>query len=511
MVIVDGIRSSTQGAGRWLDKHRLIVLLVLTTWIAILLGVFARAKPFWHDEVYTILAADLPVSAMWRASLDGLDLSPPLNTLLTRGLHTITGVGLIATRVPAMAGLLAAVVLLFLTVRRRTNPLVGLVAALIPCFTPAFSYGFEARGYGLTIGLFAAAIYAWSEATAGRRSTFHLTLMAIALTAGVWTHYYAVLAFLPVVVGETVRQAAERRIQKAPWVALASAALGILPLWPLMVVASSQRGTFWTGVVTPGVGDTYAFVVGDLTTHRLAGIVLIVVIAAETVRRAVTRRASRRLAPHDLAMCVACLALPAAGTVLGVLTSAFTERYVVFATVGLAFAVPLLLWWLTPDSGVGDTVAAVSLGWALLAFTARTGVAPPTWREPMDYHPLLASTLKAPGGAIAMTGGVAFLGIWFNLPGHARQRVIYLADPAAQLRMNGTDTIDRGYLALARWTTVPVARAADFTRTSDKFLLYSFGSGWVEQTLHSMGAVMVEHARDPTGLAVLYDVSVAKP
>src|SRR5207237_194968 len=87
-----------------------------------------------------ILASRLPIGTLWRASRDGLDLSPPLNTILTHAIDTTIGVGPIATRLPAIAGFLTAVVLLFIMVRRRTNPIVALAAA-VASWAPAVRGG----------------------------------------------------------------------------------------------------------------------------------------------------------------------------------------------------------------------------------------------------------------------------------------------------------------------------------------------------------------------------------
>jgi hypothetical protein len=68
--------------GPWLsdvlERHRLLVLLLFGAVLFATTAIRARAKPFWHDEIYTVLHSTLPsVSAMWVAALDGLDLAPP--------------------------------------------------------------------------------------------------------------------------------------------------------------------------------------------------------------------------------------------------------------------------------------------------------------------------------------------------------------------------------------------------------------------------------------------------
>ena len=54
----------------------------------------ALGKPFWHDELFTVLISQMPLSTMYRAAADGIDLAPPLNTALTRVVHGIGVVGI---------------------------------------------------------------------------------------------------------------------------------------------------------------------------------------------------------------------------------------------------------------------------------------------------------------------------------------------------------------------------------------------------------------------------------
>ena len=84
-------------------RHRLIAIILCAAWLAATMA-SSSSKPFWHDELCTILVARLPsLDVIWRALGDGIDLSAPLNTLLTRGSHALFGIGRISTRLPALA------------------------------------------------------------------------------------------------------------------------------------------------------------------------------------------------------------------------------------------------------------------------------------------------------------------------------------------------------------------------------------------------------------------------
>src|SRR5262245_62003007 len=123
-----------------IDRYHRAIMVGFAVALAAMLAVRAGAKPFWHDELYTVLASRFPIPTLWRASLDGFDLAPPLNTILTKMAHAVWGVGPVATRLPAIAGFWSACLILFVIVRRRANVLAALSAALIPIFSGAFWY-----------------------------------------------------------------------------------------------------------------------------------------------------------------------------------------------------------------------------------------------------------------------------------------------------------------------------------------------------------------------------------
>ena len=489
----------------WLDRHWRVLLVLLMAWMAVLLVIQARGKYIWHDEIYTILGSRLGILSLWRASLDGMDLSPPLNTVFTRFVHGIAGEGHMTTRIPPMAGFLTAVAVVFVLVRRRTSVIVALGSAFFLCSTPAWRYAIEARGYGLALGLFALAIYGWSEAARGRQPVKHLALMAAALAAGVWTHYYFVFAFVPIAAAELTRQLVTRRFDAAPWTAFTLAGALTMPLASLARVAGAQRSTFWARSDMIGVGDLYSFFFGGVAPYRLVFAAIGGVAMLEIVRRSRTRRWPRRLSAPDLVLCLMCLAVPAIAVLLGSFTQVFTDRYVVFGAAGLALALPLLVWSVLPPEGIGDWLAASVLAASFVALSAQVieGRRPPP--NQLRDRPFLVDLLKG-SLPVAMTGGVAYLEMWWYASDEMRPHAIYLADPAGQRRDTMTDTVDRNYLALGRWSPVPIVRITDFMKTHKHFWLYSFGNNWAERSLRLAGATLREWGRESPAAGILYEV-----
>jgi len=495
-----------------IDRHWRWVLLAFGLTLGLLLVGRARAKPFWHDEVFTILASRLSLPALWQASRDGLDLAPPLNTLLTKFAHAVLDVGPVSTRIPPMIGFGTACLLVFDMVRRRSNALVGLAAALVPYFSGAFQYAYEARGYCVAVGLFAIAIFCWSEAASGRHSRRNLGLMAIALASGIWTHYYAVLGFLPIAGGELARQIGRRRFEAAPWVALAGAGVAALPLVPLLIGNTAQAATFWTRLEPTGVASTYDAVLGSLHTARFAfGAGLVGAFAlAEFIRRfRGNASSSRRLELHEVVAGLLTLTVPAVATWIGSIAGVFMPRYVLFAVVGFALVVPLAAWRLTPANGVADAILCLAF---VLPFVADAGQSLRNRAvdipNPFDYRPLLAERL-ATAGPTVLASGLPYLQLWYYTPPDLQQRALYLADPPTELQETGTDTIDRGYLALARWTRIPVLDYHAFVREHRAFDVYACGPDWLSRRLQADGA-SVQAIRYELGCR-LYSVRLPPP
>ena len=502
---------------RIFDRYGIAIAGAALGCLAALAVTAARDKPFWHDEVFTVLISQIPFATMYRAAADGIDLMPPLNTALTRVVYGVGGVGPVATRLTPIASFLAASTLIFVIVRRRAGTLAALTAALLPAATKAWQYAYEARGYALSMACFAAALYGWFEAAAGRRVRLNLLILALALAGGLWTHYYFVLAFIPIVVGEAVRQAAQRRVDIRPWTAIVLAGLIALPLWPLVRASSAQRATFWArpDADSPLVTRTealYHFLFETLeqplpgTAARVVAALLVV----ELVCRALWGVWPRRVAVHHLAALGACLLLPVAGLLLGDYLGIFTERYVLFTIVGVVLALVLGLSWLALPSGLAKIAAVVGV----IAASVHLGSRILSDREPpltqLERRPVLVDRLTHFPDPVVITGGVEYLEIWYHMPATARSRALYLVDPDAELAENRGDSVSRGYSALARWTPLPVIPIDEFVASHRRFWMYSFGPDWIERSLTRRGATLIEHARDRHNAGTLYKVRMNK-
>ena len=481
---------------RSLERHSWIALAALAAVLAYSVAIRARAKPFWHDEIYTILHADLPgLRAMWAAALDGFDLSPPFNTLLTRAVHTVAGAGPIATRVPPLAGYLVMTAVVFHLIRTRANAAAALAGALLPAFTAAYRYSYEARGYGVMVGLFALALYAWSEAARRPRRGPHLVLLGLTLAASVWNHYYGALAFVPIAAGEAVRTMQRRRFDPGMAAAIAAGVLLSLPLYPLAAAAGTQSQTFWAPATFSELGGIYRFLLNALTERPTLIAGAIVAVLCVVWRRPARDRVNRRIPAHEVAAGITSLLIPVIGVALGLaVTGVFAPRYAMTFVVGLSLVCPLLVWQRQTRGGAAEFLLCGFLAASFAYSIWPSLLSPPEFRDPFLTRPVLSAAVSTGPPPIVVASSLQFLQYWYYTPDALKGRLRYLADPDAARTYQRFDTIDRGYLALRRWTAVPIDLYDEHVAAAREIRVYESGSGWLLRKMAEIGASRTEAA-----------------
>jgi hypothetical protein len=498
---------------RVLDRFSWLVFALFALVLLMSLVVRARAKPFWHDDIYTILHAGLPTfGAMWSAGVDGFDLSPPLNTWITRLVHALGGVGHISTRVPPIVGYMTMTGVVFALLKSRANTVTALSGALLPCFTAAYRYSYEARGYGVMVGLFALALYAWTEAARGRRRALHLVMLGCALAASVWNHYFGVLIFVPIAVGEIVRSVQRRRFDRGVLIATVSAVLAAVPVYPLAAAARAQSASFWSRASTVDVGGAYQFVFAPLLERDFAYAAAAVGALALVVRTPRSKRQVRRRVPlHEVSAGVTALLIPLLAVVIGVVfTGVFVPRYAMPGVLGLSLVVPLMVWQRHSRAGMAEVLMC---GFLLVALARSVGpslLSPPIFVDPYSSKPLLQGALTS-GPAVVSSSSLQFLQHWYYTPNALKGRIRYLADVENARRFMTSDTIDRGYIALHRWTAVPIEPYDAFISGHREFRVHEAGSGWLLRKLDEVGATRTELARGPGERLYLVQLPTDQP
>ena len=223
------------------------LLVGISTLYFVCTDMLAARKPLWYDELVVLHVARLRTLAdLWAALRAGADFNPPLYHVATHGTFAVLGAGSLATRLPAMIGFWVMALSLFRFVGRRCGPLYGWVGLLFPLTTGAYGlYAYEGRSYGAVLGCCGLALVCWQSAAEGERRGIALAGLALSLGAAVASHYYAVLLFIPLLLGEMVRWLSRRRVDPAMGLALLAGLVPLALLLPLIQEAMAYRHSFW--------------------------------------------------------------------------------------------------------------------------------------------------------------------------------------------------------------------------------------------------------------------------
>ena len=283
-----------------------------------------------------------------------------------------------------------------------------MTAALFPILTAAYRHSYEARAYALMMALFAIALFAWAEAAAGRSRTWNLILLALALAAGMWNHYYAALTYVPVACGEAVRTWRSRQLDRGVFAAVALSVVPSLPMLALASAASAQSATFWSPASFDQIVETYYFLLEPLFVRRFAVvlIILLVVIGLSWLKKTGKQAEPHQLPPHETAALLAAVLGPIAGGSCLVCSSPASSCQGMRCRLSPASA-----FWLHSRS-LARPAPSSSCLWCcscrppeLLFPVARVG-------DPFEARPVLVDALKSPGPT-AITGGLTYLQLWY--------------------------------------------------------------------------------------------------
>jgi mannosyltransferase len=448
-------------------------------------GLIAARRPFWNDELFTYYIAMRPsLRDVWSFLLTGAEQLPLLFYIVTRADISIFGSSEFALRLPALIGLAVAALSVYWFASRRVSPIHAASGAFFLLCTSSYEYAFEARPYGLVLGFLGLAFVAWQHVTEEHRARgFALIALALTLIAAIHSHYYATLALGPLCAGELVRDIVRRRIDLRVWVSLVLPLATLAPLSPLIRAASTFEAKFWSRPSLLTLFNTW----GALINHAVPAIVLVVLVGGAFATLNPAPLIKRIPIPLHEVFAVTCLALlPIENFVVArLVTNAYNMRYVLAATIGFGILVAWMLNWSIgartgPSRLILLLIGACWISTAIMAKRNADGAA----RDVRGLSRFLESTGSDLPVAIAEPL------IFFRLSHYASpelaRRLVYLSDVQIGTRRTGTDTVERGLLALKEIAPLHVVGYREFVGQNRAFLVYSSpGLAWTVPQLHS--------------------------
>lgn len=490
-----------QTVGDWVERRRLPLLAAFSVVYFALSLRLASTSSFWFDELFTFYISSRPGPERLELLRLGLDHQPPTFYALSAFLLQIIPNPHVALALPQIIGVWAACLGTYVFVSRRSSALFGLLAMLVLVNTLAYHYALEARPYGLATGFAALALLMWQLAADGQSRTLTLPALSLMLFGGVSSHYYAVLMFVPIAVGELTRLVARRRID---WGMLAAGTGGAILSAVYLPFVTGSVGGFeannWAAPLPRKLYNEYLSLFFDLTAPVMLLFVLMTL--ALMLFRADPDPDDDRdhvaLPIPDLAAALSLFALPAVQYIVAAtVTNKMHERYVLQTTVGFAVLAAFLVYIASRrHAWIGVLVTSV----ALLDFGVHVG--PRLARRdavPGSIVERLAA--EAPSGSpIVIDNAMQLLPVAHYSSPRFRARLYYPVDPEAARRFATFPPPKGGQNWLRNQEYMPIQAVPfhELLSAHSEFLLYSTNatSEWVLKKMLAEGATALLVAQE---------------
>lgn len=517
-----------------IDRHPFRAFAVLTISYFVVVFSLSSLKLLWLDELITLHIARLsgPV-AIWQALWHGVDPNPPLSHLLVHYSRSIFGEHEFALRLPAMIGYWAGMLTLFLYLKRRLSPTWAVAGTITLICMGAFEYSYESRSYGIFFGLAMVAFYFWSRAAdsnsgSGRRRGA-LIAMALALAAGISTNYFAVLAFLPVCIGESIRTLAvatksagsygkhlswarsiRSSIDYPAWIAVFCAALPLLVYRPLIEHSIAQFAPYaWNKVSLGQVADSYTEMV-EVILYPIVGLFVLGILiyllrrvvsslCADCRARVIPRWLAAvlinplrkvKLPIHEAAAIAAFVAYPVLGYIIAsVRGGMLSPRFVIPVCFGFAIAGTFVAYHLFGNLTRAGVVFLIFVSCWFVCRESYVGY----WYEEqkqcfykvVDRLPL-ADSFVPPDAPIVIPDPLLALTFAHYAPAQYASRAVFPVDfPAIRFYRHDDSPEENLWAGRKILYRLPIEPLADFENSAGRYLLIASDGNWLIEDLRS--------------------------
>ena len=456
----------------------LIVLTIVGAW-----SVFhAIVKPFWFDEMCTLIVSRLgSMTQVWDALKAAADSNPPVFYALTRLAHAVVPDEHVAYRLPSILGAIIVIASLYVSLSGKVDRFSALVGSTFVLCTPLASYAYEARPYALMLAAVSIAIAAWFRAD---KSSVYPLVLAVALALAVSLHYWAMLVWPPFVLAELAFFVVHRRLRTSVWLALATGAIPLLLWRPLMTsLRQYYSDNFWARPSLMQVFESHdwLFKVAGYWGWWMAMAVTIAFVVwvlqgRSTPLQPETAGSLRPFSVEDGVLVISLLWLPVFAVAAARIShGGMDERYMQPAILAGALIVGFLSSklpaWFRPVlltltiasytlASVRDVQAVVTAG---SLYSRRVAAA----------HTMDGALGRSADLPLVISSGLQYLPTAYYHSAEQNRRIHVLTDPPAAVKFASSDSVDLGLRVLGRYYPLHVEDYPEFAKEHREFLLYS--------------------------------------
>lgn len=472
---------------RFLTRHQLAVLAILSLMYFVGTSLRARGKPFWCDEIITILVARQPSLTASLQAERAIDWMPPLADVIPYLVNRLMGSGEVIFRLPAMIGFWVFCLCLFGFAARRVSVPFALAAMLLPFATSLEAYSFEARPYGIMLGFCGVALLSWqAAAAAGSKRAVSLAGLALGIAGALLCHYYALMIYLPLAGAEIFRSLRRWKFDWSVWFAFMA---GGIPLAASVLKAMhviNNNSHPWSQAHR----QDYLLFYTSVFAYSLAFVIPMLIMWTASLAFGGTKEepawvCQSSIPDYEVLAAALLLLIPVAAITLALAVPPhiFVDRYAIPAIGGFALLASLLAArFAAGRSAIGITFLVA----AILPFAFDLNKRP-TFRNPLSQEPMLEQALRS--GPVVVNDFVTLLQFWYYAPEELKPRLLYLSDQDSAMAFSHLDDRAEPY----RKFGVPIIDYAGFATPGKEFPIYFTGGfGWVpEKVLHDGGTLTV--------------------
>jgi hypothetical protein len=466
--------------------------------------VAAAIKPFWFDELLTLAVSSQPnAKDMWRALSQGVDSQAPLFHLLERVALGAVSNPHIAMRLVPLLGFCAALVCVFVYLRKRNSDEVALLSTTILLLTIYYSrYATEARAYSAVVGCITVAMVCYQRVP----SLKWTALLGVSLAVAESFHYYAIFCMVPFGLAEVAYWWRARRLRWPVWCALLVGVTPLVAYWPVVARMKAEFGAhIWTHYGLANVPATYGWLFFGGTALGVAVVeVCVAGVVAARLRPAWLRGSVGAPAGEndevEAVLLLGLLGVPLITlAVTDVMHGAMTDRYLLVTAIGVVLSLACIF----------SIARKEVLGVAALCVLSTIGVRELSfWRS---VHSLQVWNSSAPVEdfvgkvghedlPVVIDSGTRALQLEHYASQGWKSRFIFLQDEEKSLQYLGTDSLDRNLVLLKPYAEFQMESFAEFVARHRQFLLYVEDEdkfNWLPSYLPGAGFEMQVLRADP--------------
>jgi Dolichyl-phosphate-mannose-protein mannosyltransferase len=500
-------------------KSIAILVLILLT-VSLQSALAAVSKPFWYDEILTVILCRLPsVSAIWMALHHAADTHPPGFYLIARLTYWLISDDHLGYRLPSILGLLLTVGCVYSILSRRVARLTALVGATFLLCTDLTSYSYEARPYALMVGCISVAILAWQRID---DSWLYCAALVASLAAAVSLHYYAIFVWSAFAVAELTVWMIRRRFRFTVWASLLVGACPLLCFLGLLREMVKDYGqNFWA---QPQFKQTYLTYSNLLNVEGHWGVIVAIgftaviiwfnVIKTPGVGISGDQKIEAKSVPiEEWVLAITLMWLPAIAVCAAKIShGGLTERHMLPAVVGCA---------LTLGYAIEKVPVAGRLLLLILFLMNYEAFSVPVLRETVTgslfaqresaEHEMtsLAGQLREPNLPIVIGGELDYLPIAYYTPPELGKRIYAVVDPQSAITYLNTASGDLNLLVIQHYYPLQVKGFDSFISNHREFYLVSGADlDWLPARLVHDGDNLKLVAAGKDGEDPVYEVSM---